>query len=68
MKTQDELSEFTEEQLKWLWMCNYCKRKGIPSAQSWAWCEAEEAWLELDEYIKSVQKGEHNEKLANTVF
>ncbi len=29
---------------QWLWMMDYCKSKGIPPAQPWAWTEAETAW------------------------
>jgi hypothetical protein len=29
---------------KWLWKMAYCKKKGLPPAQSWAWDKAEEAW------------------------
>ena len=30
--------------LKWSWMIDYCKRKGLPPAQSWAWEDADEAY------------------------
>ena len=33
---------------KWQWMMDYCKEHSIPPAQSWAWGQAEEA------YIKSI--------------
>jgi hypothetical protein len=35
-----------DEQSKWFWMMNYCKKKQIPAAQHWAWKEA------LKEYNK----------------
>lgn len=28
---------------KWFWKMDYCKRNGLPPAQSWAWDKAEEA-------------------------
>ena len=34
---------------KWFWMMNYCKKKRIPPAQSWAWREAEEAYKYRDD-------------------
>jgi len=30
---------------KWCWKMDYCKKKGIPAAQEWAWNEAEKALL-----------------------
>ena len=33
-----------EEQKKWSWMMDYCKRKQIPPAQKWAWDKAENAF------------------------
>ncbi|MEE9571975.1 MAG: hypothetical protein V3W20_02880 [Candidatus Neomarinimicrobiota bacterium] len=32
---------------KWFWMMDYCKTKQIPSAQSWAWDEAEKQYNKL---------------------
>lgn len=29
---------------RWAWMADYCKRKGLPAAQSWAWRRAEQAY------------------------
>lgn len=32
---------------KWHWKMHYCKSKGIPPAQKWAWDEAEKVYNEL---------------------
>ena len=29
---------------KWFWMMDYCKKRKIPPAQSWAWNQAEKAY------------------------
>lgn len=29
---------------KWNWMMDYCKDKGIPPAEQWAWEKAGKAW------------------------
>jgi hypothetical protein len=34
---------------RWIWMMNWCKSKGYPSAQSWAWNKAEEAYKQQRE-------------------
>ena len=31
---------------KWFWKMDYCKRKAIPPAQTWAWEKAEKAYNE----------------------
>ena len=33
-----------DQDVKWLWMMDYCKKKRFPPAQSWAWRCAEDAW------------------------
>lgn len=32
---------------QWQWKMGYCKKKGIPPAQKWAWDEAEKAYQHL---------------------
>jgi hypothetical protein len=29
---------------KWCWKMDYCKKQGIPPAQTWAWEQAEKAF------------------------
>jgi len=29
---------------KWRWKMDYCKKQGIPPAQTWAWEQAEKAF------------------------
>ena len=29
---------------RWFWMMDYCKKKGIPAAESWAWKQAKQAY------------------------
>lgn len=29
---------------QWFWMMNYCKKNGLPPAQSWAWNRANDAF------------------------
>ena len=31
---------------KWNWMMEYCKKNGLPAAQSWAWNKAKKAYKE----------------------
>ena len=31
----------------WFWMMDYCKKKGIPPAETWAWEEAKIAYVEF---------------------
>ena len=40
---------------KWHWKMQYCKKHGIPPAQSWAWDEAEKAWQERLDNPKSEE-------------
>lgn len=40
---------------KWAWKMDYCKKKGIPPAQKWAWDQAEEV------YNKSLEQEKKNE-------
>ena len=35
-------NEFMEA--KWFWKMDYCKKRRIPPAQTWAWDEAEKAY------------------------
>ncbi len=36
--------EQTDEESKWLWKMDWCKREGLPAAQSCVWDKAEEAY------------------------
>lgn len=39
--------------MQWSWKMDYCKKKGIPPAEMWAWREAEKAYLkELSKLYK----------------
>jgi len=29
---------------KWIWMMDYCKKRGVSPAQTWAWKQAEEEY------------------------
>jgi len=43
---------------KWSWMMEYCKKKRIPPAETWAWREAEKAYLkELKAKNKKLKIG-----------
>lgn len=44
---------------QWFWMMDYCKRKGLPPVQSWAWEEAKTI------YKKHVQEGKTCEKKSH---
>ena len=37
-----------EQEEKWQWMMDYCKKNKIPPAQKWAWDKAEEAYNEYN--------------------
>lgn len=49
--TPDERAKLLEEGMKktsskWLWMMNFCKKGGIPPADSECWKIAEKAWMQ----------------------
>ena len=44
LKLFDEVKDKHSNE-KWIWMMGYCKRKGLPPAQSWAWEEARIAYI-----------------------
>lgn len=38
---------------RWIFIMEYCKKRGIPPAQKWAWDAATKAY---NEYLKGVEK------------
>jgi hypothetical protein len=33
---------------RWIWMMDWCKSKGYPPAQDWAWDKAKEAYKQYE--------------------
>lgn len=56
-----DLSSCGEE--KWFWMMAYCKSRGIPPAQSWAWELADAAYRESDTQQQAID-GENSGEAA----
>lgn len=46
----------TQEENDWFWMMDFCKKKGLPPAQKWAWDMALEE-LAKEKYIKKDNYG-----------
>lgn len=42
----------TEQEKQWFWIADFCKKKGWPPHQSWAWNLAAEA------YLRHLEKGD----------
>lgn len=38
---------------KWLWMMDYCRKKGLSPGEESHWKEAEEAWLEIAKWVRN---------------
>lgn len=54
MKEMDLIPDYARwKEMQWSWKMDYCKKKGIPPAEMWAWREAEKAYLkELSKLYK----------------
>ncbi len=44
-----------EEKLQWPWMMAWCKTRGYPAAQTWAWDHAEKAWGDRQKYLDKIR-------------